>query len=74
MKLPEPTAETLRDLQQVAKFLDRIADSSVSNQTHVQARALATATYRAIERVEALAGIVEDFAGLVPLPATDRRN
>lgn len=62
-KWPEPVAETIRDLQDLVRYLDRTAERAISDQAHVIARSHANAAQRAIHRVEALAECVEELCG-----------
>lgn len=78
IRLPQPTAEALADLRAIGRYLDRIADTAINDDTHAVARAHAIRMWSAIARVEALAELVEDLAqvaGALGRPDLhDRRN
>ena len=61
MKLPTLIA-TIRDLQATGKYLDSLADRAISDDVHAVARAHAIRVWNAVDRVEALAELVEDLA------------
>ena len=62
--LPAPTIEMLADMRRVAKFLDRIADTALSDELHCTARAHAITLWGAIDRVDELAHLVDDLAAV----------
>lgn len=64
---PAPTAEALADLRKAAKYLDRIADTALSDEAHSIARAHAIKAWNAIDRFEELASLVEELAGARPI-------
>lgn len=59
--LPEPTQNLLTALQCVGRYLDHMADTSLTDKGHVMARANATAVWNAIRRLEELAELVEEL-------------
>ena len=72
MKLPQPTADAIADLRRIGRYLDHLADTTLSDYQHAIAYEHAIKCWLAIERVEALAELVEDLAQLAgPLGRPD---
>ena len=65
--LPPAAVEMLTDLRRIARYLDHLADTALSDDAHVVARAHAIKLWAAIDRVEELAMLVEELAA--PRPA-----
>ncbi len=61
-RLPQPTADALEDLRRVGRYLDHVADTTINDDVHAIARAHAIRCWQAIDRVQALAELVEDLA------------
>lgn len=67
--LPAPTVEMLADLRRVAKFLDRMADTALSDELHSTARLHAIKLWTAIDRVDELAHLIDDLAAVASAAA-----
>ena len=62
--LPGPTLELLNDMRTVARFLDRAADTAPTPDAEKAARSHAIVLWTAIDRVDELAGFVNDLAAV----------
>ena len=64
LKLPAPTEELIAALQQVGRYLDRMADISPTDRTHITARLNANTVWQAARRIEELGELVEELLRL----------
>ena len=62
--LPAPTLDLLADMRLVARYLDHLADTALSEDAHIVARANAIRLWTAIDRVDELAHLVDDLAAV----------
>jgi phosphate uptake regulator len=69
-----PTLELLSDLRNVARYLERAADTAKSDDASATARSHAIVLWTAIDRVDELATLVNDLATVAGFAAMGTRE
>jgi hypothetical protein len=74
-KLPRPTVELIRSMQQVGELLDAAAVRMHPEMAHAaQFRVCAATCYQAAHRIQELATLVEEIAPMVDARKTPRKR
>ena len=66
MTLPEPTQELLKRLKHVAVLLETVAERAKTERAYATSKASAKTVWLAMDRIEDLAGMLEEIAPDVP--------
>ena len=73
LTLPEPTRQLLKRLRYTALLLEGVADHAKTERAYIAAKASAQTIYLAMDRIEDMAGILEDIAPKVTDEPRSRR-